>query len=599
MADIRITDLPEVEDVYDENEVIIQQSDGTKRAKISNLPVVQDALALAERAEAAADRAENGEVRMNLDGTLATYRRVMKEWFNLNGVNARTPQGITELVDEWYRLSRSAWSGGVRFAQPSQSAVSTGTKTGDNAGLSCTPSTNTSENRDDYKGLPLFAITLCNFEYDNTNKRPLITAIQDITDGFELDNPNKYVGVLQQSAFHYYDEADTYYEHGICAHIESGHDCCEPYPEAVEQDGTMRQWVLHSKYMNHTVDNKLTSYSGVVPTAFNISQNTLIDRKNAMNNGLGGGSIMDYAFLQLMFFVKYGQMTADGLLQGCVNYNYQYYAAVGETDVTRVLVTTAQGNNIIVGSTMLVGTYAGNADRWQDALRNISGDHGFIVKSKENVTVNGVTYTAINFDTETTFNTVGDGTATSGNTIISTFHWRNGTCNDVLGNDGSPANPNTGQYPAMLQGIEYSVGGYEVMADVILSEDTSEYSVYITDDVSNQSKNSVANYIDTGLRSVKPSSGAWQYIKKLGFAKGVFFGIDTTGASSSTYTRDGFYKDAASATGLREWLAFGLLFTGSGFGGLSSLYGNYGLGGAAWTIVARLSCNGNRGEWTA
>ena len=600
MADKRITNLPLVEDVFDENELVIQQSDGTKRAKISDLPVVKDALALAERAEAAADRAENGEVRMNLDGTLATYRRVMKEWFNLNGVNARTPQGITDLVDEWYRLSRSAWSGGVRFAQPSQSAVSTGSKTGDNAGLSCTPSTNTSENRDDYKGLPLFAITLCNFEYDNTNKRPLITAIQDITDGFELDNPNKYVGVLQQSAFHYYDEADTYYEHGICAHIESDHDYCEPYPEAVEQDGTMRQWVLHAKYMNHTVNNKLTSYSGVVPTAW-MSENVLIDRKNSMNNGLCGGCITDNAFLQLMFFIKYGSMSADGILQGCVNYNYQYYAAVGETGVKRVLVSTSQGNNIIVGSTLLVGTYNGsNADRGAAQNYNISGNHGFIVKSKENVTINGTTYTAINFDTDTTFDTVGNGAAVSGNTIISTFHWKNGSCDNVLGNDGSPANPGTGQYPAMLQGIEYMMGGYEVYADVILSQDAEKYMVYVVDDVSKQSKSSIADYTDIGVYCPKVAAAdGWKYPKKLGFGKGVFFPVDASG-SSSQYLKDGFYMNGTNVTsGFREWPAFCSLNFGAGLGGLSALLGGNGLSSASWSLVARLSCNGNRGEWTA
>lgn len=601
MADRRITNLPLVEDVFDENELVVQQSDGTKRAKISDLPVVKDAKTYAERAELAAEKAEYGEVYYLLDGTLETYRRVMKKWFGLNGVNVTTPAGLTALVDEWFEKTRIPWSGGTRFAQPSQSAVSTGTKTGDNAGMSCTPSTNTSENRDDYKGLPLFAITLCNFEYDNTNKRPLITAIQDITDGFELDNPNKYVGVLQQSAFHYYDEEDTYYEHGICATIESGHDYCEPYPEAVEQDGTMRQWVLHVKYMNHTIDNKLTSYSGVVPTAFNISQNTLIDRKNNMNNGLCGGCITDNAFLQLMFFIKYGSMSADGILQGCVNYNYQYYAAVGETGVKRVLVSTSQGNNIIVGSTLLVGTYNGsNADRNAAQNYNISGNHGFIVKSKENVTINGTTYMAINFDTDTTFDTVGNGAAVSGNTIISTFHWKNGSCDNVLGNDGSPASPGTGQYPAMLQGIEYMMGGYEVYADVILSQDAEKYMVYVVDDVSKQSKSSIADYTDIGVYCPKVAAAdGWKYPKKLGFGKGVFFPVDASG-SSSQYLKDGFYMNGTNVTsGFREWLAFCNLANGTGIGGLSALRGLDGLSNAHWTLVARLSCNGNRGEWTA
>lgn len=535
-----------------------------------------------------------------LDGTKETYNKVMRAWFYANGVNAVTSEGLTELVDKWYKITRESWSGGTRFHQPSQSSISTGTKTGDNAGKSCTPSTNSVKGQDDYEGLPLFAVKDCNFTYDNSNKKPIITAIEGITDGFERRNPEKNVGVLQMSGFYYADEDDTTYEYGVSSEFEEGHDYCEPYPEAINRiDNTVRSWVLHAKYMNHTVDNKLTSYAGVVPTAYSISQNTLIDRKNSMNNGLTGGCICDYAFIQMMAFVKYGQMTLDGLLQGCVNYNYQYYAAHGETGVKRVLLTASQAANLIEGSTVLVGAYAGNADRAQAAVYSISGNHGFIIKSKETVTVSGVSYVAINLDADEAFDTVGDGSATAGNTIISTFHWVNGSCDNILGNDGSPANPNTGQYAAKLQGIEYSVGGYEVFSDVILSEDTENYAVYITRDASKQSKDSIANYEDTGLRSAKPSAGAWQYIRKLGFKKGVFFGIDTLNASGSTYTRDGFYKDAASTTSLREWLAFGALNSGVGNGGLSYLFGLNGLGFAGWSIVARLSCNGNRGEWTA
>lgn len=597
---VKIPNLPYAEEVFDDNEVVVQQADGTKRAKLEDLPVVKDAKEYAERAELAAEKAEYGEVYYLLDGTLPTYRRVMKKWFGINGVNVTTPAGLTALVDEWYQKTRIPWSGGVQFAQPSQSAVSTGTKTGDNYGLSCAPSTNDTEARDDYKGLSLFAITRCNFTYDNTNKRPVITAIEDITDGFELDNPDKYVGVLQQSGFHYYDEKTTYYEHGVSATPESGHDYCEPYPEAIEQDGTMRQWVLHAKYMNHTVNSKLTSYSGVVPTAYDISQNTLIDRKNSMNNGLCGGCITDYAFLQLMFFIKYGSMSADGILQGCVNYNYQYYAAKGETGVKRVLLSTANGVNIIVGSTLLVGTYNGSStDRNQAANYNISGKHGFVVTSKENVTIDGTTYTAINLDADSAFNTVGNGSATSGNTIVSTFHWKNGSCDNVKGNDGSPASPTTGQYPAMIQGIEYMMGAWEVFADVILDQDGTNYYCYVTNDITKQNKTSRSEYSSIGIYCPKvAASDGWKYPKKLGFGKGVFFPVDANG-SSSQYLKDGFYMQGTNTTsGLREWPAFGDLNSGAGNGGLSALAGA-GLGYAYWGIAGRLSCNGNRGEWTA
>ena len=54
-----------------------------------------------------------------------------------------------------------------------------------------------------------------------------------------------------------------------------------------------------------------------------------------------------------------------------------------------------------------------------------------------------------------------------------------------------------------------------------------------------------------------------------------------------------------NATGTREWLAFGNLDSGVGYGGVSCLVGDSALSFASWYILARLSPNGNRGEWAA
>lgn len=534
-----------------------------------------------------------------LDGTINTYRNVMKKWFWGNGVKAMTAEGITQLVDRWFRITRpTSWVGGIEFYQPSQSSVSTGTKTGDNASLVCNPSTNLSKGEDNYEGLPLFAVTDCNFIYDSTNKRPIISDIEGITDGFERDNPNKLVGVLQMSAFEYYDEKETTYEYGISAQAISGHDYCKPYPEAVNfDDDSFRQWVCHAKYMSKTINNRLTSYAGVIPTAW-MSQNVLVDRKNSMADGLCGGTMVDYDFIRKMAFIKYGQMTLDGKLQGCVNYNYQYYARKAETGVRRILLSVEQANNLVVGSGVLLGVYNGSsADRGTGANYSISTNAGCIITDIEQVTIDGVTYGAVYVDTPNTFDTNGNGSAVSGNTIISTFHWPNGSCDSVLGSDGSPVETTTGKYPAKLQGIEYSVGGYEVMADVILNEDSTNYYLNIVDDVTKHSKSAITDYTRIGT-CPKAGSAGWQYIKKLLFNAGCFF-ASMVGGSSSTYTKDGFYQDGSATTGTREYLAFGSLYNGVASGGLSSLYGYGDLSSTRWGFVARASCNGNRGEYTA
>lgn len=540
---------------------------------------------------------------MLFDGTPEKYRAVMKWYFDNNGAASMTAAQLTELVAQWYEHTRTQWNGWVEFKQPDVSSSSDGTKGGDNAGLVCIPSTNDLANRDDYAGNPLFACVDCNFTVDAETLEPVITAIDGIAGTFKRNDPTVYVGVLQMAGWHWYDEEATVYRHGYSAVYQSGHDYCKPLPEAVKaSDNSMRPFVVHSKYMSRTESSKLTSYSGKIPTAW-FSHNTSHSRSASTGAQYSGACVIDYAFLQLMAFIKYGRMTLDGVLQGCLNYNFQLYAQAAEEGVKRVLLTPTDAAKLKVGSGVLIGAYNGEtADRGTAANYSVTGQAGAIITAIESVTIDNVAYGAVTVDVSETFDTVANGSATSGTTIISTFHWPNGSCDNVKGNDGSPADPGSGVYPARLQGIEFAVGGYEVMADVILNlyqdGDDYYYKPYLVNSTANQASSITENYTQSSMRSLQPSSAAWQYIRKLSFADGIFFGTDTAGGSSSTFTRDAFYKNAATVA-TREWLAFGTLYHGAGYGGLSHLYGYNTLGLAYWNFLARLSPNGNRGEWAA
>lgn len=541
---------------------------------------------------------------MLFDGTPERYRAAMKWWFLSHAVNVTTPAGLTALCDQWYELTRTGWNGWVEFKQPAVSAVSDGVKGGDNAGLICVPSTDTEANQDDYAGLPLFAVVDCNYTVDANTLEPVITAIEGISDSFERSNPSKFVGVLQQAGWHWYDEKAESYIHGYSAEKQEGHDYCAPLPEAVRaSDNTMRPWVVHSKYMSHTEDGKMTCYSGPIPTAYSVSHNSQHTLSTATGAQYSGSSVIDYAFLQLMAFIKYGRMSLDGILQGCINYNFQYFAQAAEAGVKRVLLRPTDAANLIVGSGVIIGAYNGETkDRVNGANYSVTGREGARITAIESVNIDGIAYAAVYVDTEETFDTVANGNDTAGTTFISTFHWHNGSCDNILGSDGSPDTPGNGRYAARLQGIEYMVGGYEVMADVILNlyqdVDNYYYEPNLVNRSANQATSITANYTATGLKSLQPASAQWTYIRKLMFAMGIFFGTDTTGGSSSTFTRDAFYKNAETV-GTREWLAFGGLGYGSGGGGLFCLGGTGSLGYANWGILARLSPNGNRGEWAA
>lgn len=528
------------------------------------------------------------------DGTKKSYDKAMKRWFLANGVNSMTPAGITALCERWYALTRDGWDGYTEFAQPELSSVSTGTKGGDNADLTCTPSTDTVAGTDDYAGLPLFACVDVNYEVDPTSLDIVITAIKGITNNFVATSPDHFVGVMQMSGWHYWYDTDTTYVHGYADHrIATGK--CEPLPEAVRVDGTIREFVVHSKYMNHTVDGKMTSYAGVIPSGW-ASHNSSHTLSRATGEQYSGSTTSDLAFLTLMTYIKYG-LTLDNIMQGCCSFNNQYYAQVSESAVKRVIVPA--NTALEAGCSVLIGTYAGNKDRGQAAIYSVTGNSGAVVTGVEDIMINDVAYKAVYVDVSEAFDTVANGDNQTGSTIISTFHWRNGTTDGVLGNDGSYKNNTSGKYPYKLQGIEVMLGGYEVLADVIMNIADGAYTPHIVNRSANQKTAIDANYKAlTDLTIACPETNKWEYIKRLAYSDGVFYPSIVEG-SSSTFTRDAFYMNNDTTVGTREWLAFGGLGSGSASAGLSCLNGTSSLGDATWSCLARLSPNGNRGEWAA
>ena len=451
-----------------------------------------------------------------LDGTKTTYDSVMKRWFELKGAGTADAARLTELCAEWYDKTRQPWDGNVTFDQPGITGGSTsqyGAKGGDNAGLVCEPSTDSTKGRDDYEGLPLFACKDVNWVIDPDTLDVMVTAIDGVTTNFKRNDPAIYVGVMQATGWRYqYEDAETYTQ-GYRADYLATYADIEPLPEAVRVDGSVRPFVVHSKYMAGVNNEKLTACSGVHVKA-NESHNSIHAYYAAQGVGYSGSTTADDAFLKLMAFIKYGSMSLDGIMNGCNNYSAQYYAQVSETGVKRIILPASQ--IIEEGSTVLVGVYNGSsADRGTAANYSISGANGVTVTAVEDVTIDGTAYKAVYVDTDETFDTTANGTATEGSTIVSTFHWACGSCDSVKGNDGSPVSNTDNKHPFRIQGIEAMVGGYEVYADVIMNieaiENISYYVPYVTKRAANQSSSITANY--TGLTDLKiqcPASTGWQ-----------------------------------------------------------------------------------------
>jgi len=537
--------------------------------------------------------------------TNENYAPFMRLWFRLNGAAAMTD--FNDLCDEWYNLTRTGWTGGTRFYHSTTSSVSAGTKMGDNANMIAVPSTEAIAGQDDYQDVPLFHCLDCNWILD-ANGKPHITAIDGVCGKFERDNPDVLVGVIQMTGWHKYvdDIANGTYTHMYTDVV--GADGYKPLPEAIDADGTCRSWVVHAKY---AAGDDYGCYSGVHPWTYSASHNTArTNFHTKWGNQYGGKTSADDAFLKLMFYLKYANLSADGVLQGCVAYNFQYAVAETETGVERVILTAAQAANIKVGSTVMVGNPTAfssgttlNIDRGQAGMRAKVDRKK--VTHKETLASGRV---AIYIDNGgVTFNTTPNTITTTGDspTYISTSPWYTGTCDNVKGVDGSPTSPGNGTEPVILQGIEYSLGAYEVVCDAILkyykdSSDKYHLTVYVCRDASKYSTDITSDYELVDYEVDCPASNSWQYIAELGYDPNrpeAWF-PHLIGCTSSQRTKDAIYI-LATSTSVYEWLSLGGLSTGVGQAGLSVGLAYYGLGLAWWDILARLSATGTRGELAA
>jgi hypothetical protein len=551
----------------------------------------QGILSQLQKISTTTDKLLDAKYMSMLDGTPDNYKKVMFQWFRARGCEGM--EDVSSLCDRWYTITRQGWTGGVLFANPDESSVSTGERTGDNVGMTCEPSTNTTAGQDDYAGNPLFVPLDCNVYLDDDGK-PHVTAIDGICGDFDRYDTAKIVAVLQMAPWCKYTEnTDGSYEYSVTDAI--GKPGYYPWPDAVElADNSVRTWVVHAKYV---FDDSWGSCSGQPARVWGVSHNSQITGvRSAWGSRYCGKTTADDAWVKWMAYIKYASLTLDGIMNGCLSYyNNALRPAVAETGVERVLVTTAQGANLLVGSTVCLGTAAYTSKSVQCSVV----DRKKII-GKETVVVDGITYTAINIDSGgTTFDT-------DTSLYLTTMQWYTGSTDDVLGNDGSPYSNTSTKEPYKIQGIEQIVGCYEVFGDVILKYAQDENDVWrqwpsVCRDATNIATSITANYTTANYGYPCLETSGWTYSKKLGHDDSMPECMlpSVSGGGSSAFTRDGYYIEKAGTTGLRGWLSFGSLSRGLAYGGLSCVVGFIGLAYANWNLGGRLSITGNRGEWSA
>ena len=477
-----------------------------------------------------------------------------------------TASAIDIAVDVLFKLPRTGKVYTVKMPRFASNPTVNCEKLDDNAGLVCEPSTDTVEGRDDYADIPLFKWYNCNYKRDASG-RAYPTAIEHLSDDYRKTGTVD-VGVIQMTPYVKWDDSDPDYI--LWSITDSPRDGFTPWAAAKSGD-TVYPYVVHSKFFSGVgEDGLLRSVYDLIP-ARNQSYYSLITdyaKKGAGYKGAGG----EKAAWQILFnSIKYAVKSSQEKYAGCTGYNLQYPAAVQRSEkLTYFPVTAAQAKNLLVGSRVSVGYGSKGSDGTVNNDRSASTVHQYADEAKilkiEPIddTTSAVYLDCDAFDTMPV--TLTD--TLSAPITLSTMHWHSGTTDAVIGHhDGSPVSNTDSKHPYRVQGIEYAVGGYEVLSDVVLAfDDSNGKDVYVCPAGVAHTKTDaeiLANYKKVGSF---PADDFW--IGDIGFDPETCVTWPATqGSGDKTGVGDRVYGGGnVSKDTLREYLQGGTLWLGSGAG---------------------------------
>ena len=505
----------------------------------------------------------------------------------------------TQLLARWFNLLNSDKTFGTKFYNFGTSQTTQGELCDDSAEIGVTtPSTNTIKGKD-----PLhqqFAFWTVEVEYEiDANGEIEIKSVAKVDSSFNRGGTNGMVGVAQKTGWLSITNDSVNWWVRYRTAQAPGY---VPIAEGVSPvDNKPRAFVVHAKYMGGKgADGKPTSASGLAPLNYSWSHNSQIAEWRKRGANYAGISICDIFFRILMFWLKYAKKGNSGTLEGCTSYNLQYKCAVAETGVTRVLLTEAQAKNLLVGSSVIVGDVGDGTSTDRGVASMYKCAKNVRILSIVSTVVEETTYYAVNLETDTPFDTTTD-------TYISTMPWWSGSCDDVLGVDGSPTSCTNGKEPFIIQGLESQIGAYAVVADIIDTITVSEDSTTMTIKpatvrlAKNIAQSKSANYVDTNkpLTIPKPANWAWHFIGDLAYDKAhpefTLPSIIDNGANSGNGFKSAVLLPPSG--GVCEWLSWSNLNDYSNWGLACAALGS-GLGDADWNVAAGAPGSGaNRGEW--
>ena len=354
-------------------------------------------------------------------------------------------------------------------------------------------------------------------------------------------------------------------------------------PAALLPNGAQRPYMLYAKYaLSVDAEGKPRSVSGAQVKRF-VSHDTGVSLMKTATTGDSFKTAADDWYVKVMFLLKYATKNSQSVFAGCTGYDVQMSPTVAESNTTRVVVAKEKADQILIGSSMILGTHTGTSNDRGNGYNYDVFDAATVIKKVDVDASN----TAIYFDVAKPFTT-----ATT--YLLSTVPWRAGACDAVEG-DGSPTSCTDGKQPFVVQGIELGLGMYEVLGNVLIQYTGTGTVVYVNPDTKNEKTGSSPDSALSAGAFPGQATEGWNYALYCKTVNGLMI-QQGTGASTSVGICDGNYKVADTTVGWREWLSLGDLGNWAA-GGLWCVSGNSGTGGAWWHIGSRRSANGrSRGE---
>ena len=481
---------------------------------------------------------------------------------------------------------------GVKLPLFATSQSPTGELTDDSVGLVCEPSTEAEAKQDDFAHLPQFWCVEVAAE-KNADGTHTIYACEfidplDVVRAGGPDDGKHLVWVLQKNTYTREWNEDGYrYFKMQCDPAEGW----ETWPQGTDRQNHVYPYMANPKYgAGLEDDGTIGCRTGLPPVNYSThNSNVQLWRQRGSQYAGASGNLLKWQLA--MIWLKYGVKGNSGTIEGHSSQSLQYAAAVSESGVQRILLTTAQASNFRVGYNVIVGVpntaaSSGQTDRNQASMYSIRKNKR--VTKIETVEVGEQSYGAVYVeDGDNTFDT------TAGTTYISNMPYWSGWNDTVQGNDGSRYDPTNGHDTGLIQKTEFQPGGYLILADELWQWGTDEdgnftFDCYTCHDQTKVTTNGSISgdyekQEDLTLTFPQGTPDAWWYIEDTAIAadRGVLWPAKvSTEAGSGTGVKDGFAV-YPHTSGVRAGWCCGAL--GSlGVAGLAARSSNFGIGLAKW-----------------